>query len=241
MSIASVSSFQIFHEPFVVADIYGEERRFPCSLDTVNGYTLADVKCSLEADFPGKIAVFAKDMPTTLRGNMDKLPNKYLHTFLIRDPKSAAISQYLKGLKTLPKINPDVKSLGQLEYMSMKPMWDLYIYVTETLQQKPIVIDSDDLLRSPRKVIQKYCNATGLPFHESMLNWTPGNTSYWFPKFLEKPYVDYFARAIGSSCFEEPQDALRSSSFKEVELPKEVLEIIESNQPMYDELSKNKI
>ncbi|XP_077992504.1 uncharacterized protein LOC144446580 [Glandiceps talaboti] len=243
LAMASVPLFQVIHEPYIIADNYGEERRYQLSPEKVSGYSYAEVKCTLEANFPGKKAVFVKDLPVTLQGNMDNLPTGYLHTFLIRDPKSTILSYYKMALKCLPKSNTDFKSTGYLEYMSMKPTFDLYRYVMETLHQKPIIIDSDDLLHSPREVIQKYCNATGLPFHESMLNWTPGNTGHWFPKFLENPsHLGYFTHAIASSCFQQPQTTHSASSAEEeIEFPTEISEVLESNQPIYDELYKHKL
>ncbi|XP_077988575.1 uncharacterized protein LOC144443075 [Glandiceps talaboti] len=202
LSMASVPSFQVFHEPYVVADILGIERKPMLSCPPVPGHTFAEVKVRLEAGCSGKCAVFAKDFAINRRGNMDNLPIGFTPTFMIRDQKAVVISHIKNSVDMYKDIAPidDIVN-GVADYSDLKPMFEIYKYVKEVLRQRPIVIESDDLVRAPREVLLKYCNETGLPFHESMLKWKPGNKSYWFPPFQEPPLVKYYEVALTSSSF----------------------------------------
>lgn len=39
----------------------------------------------------------------------------------------------------------------------------------------PVVIDSDDLLEDPMRMVESYCGAIGIPFIAQALSWTPGD------------------------------------------------------------------
>ncbi|XP_077988574.1 uncharacterized protein LOC144443074 [Glandiceps talaboti] len=241
LSMASVPSFQVFHEPFVVADVFGTERTpYTLGMPVVQGHTFVEVKGRLEADYPTKSAVFAKDFAINMRGNMENLPSGFTHTFMIRDQKAVVTSDFMKTVD----VYKDITSMDSIikvtaEYSELKPMFEIYKYVKEVLKQRPIVIESDDLVRAPRQVLQKYCNETGLPFHESMLKWKPGNKSYWFPSFQVLPFVKYYEAALASSSFVSERSS--NTSVSVVELPELLLKVIESNRPIYNELSRNKL
>ncbi|XP_077988576.1 uncharacterized protein LOC144443076 [Glandiceps talaboti] len=242
LAMASVPSFQVFHEPYMVADVFGVERQPLLSDPPVPGHAFAEVKARLEADYPTKSVVFTKDFAINIRGNMENLPSGFTHTFLIRDQKAVVTSDFMKTVdvyKDITSMDSIVKSVA--EYCDLKAMFEIYKYVKEVLRQRPIVIESDDLVRAPREVLQKYCNETGLPFHESMLKWKPGNKSYWFPPLQERPFVKYYDVALASSSFASVEERSNTSVYSDVELPEILYKVIESNRPIYDQLSKNKI
>ena len=58
-------------------------------------------------------------------------------------------------------------------FPGIKQLSDLFKTVQE-VDPHPIVVDADDLLTNVRELMEQYCTATGLPFEERMLNWTPG-------------------------------------------------------------------
>jgi len=47
--------------------------------------------------------------------------------------------------------------------------------LTERNSKPPVVIDSDDLLSDPPKMVEKYCKAIGVPFIPEALSWEPGS------------------------------------------------------------------
>ncbi|XP_077981432.1 uncharacterized protein LOC144436501 [Glandiceps talaboti] len=242
MAMTSVPSFKVFHEPYVIANMFGKDRRIFLDQPPVPGCSYSDMVRSLQADYPGKTFVFGKDFPQNLHGNMANLPAGYIHTFLIRDPQKAGISHFQESMANLKSLRDKEVSIKNIAYyMNMLPMLELYHYVCDVLQQKPIVIESDDLVNSPREVVQKYCSQTGLPFHESMLSWKPGNTGDWFHKFLEQPFINYYSTAIESSSFLPPASVPKKTVREEFEVPEEILNVIESNRQIYAELIRNKI
>lgn len=103
--------------------------------------------------------------------------------------------------------------------------------VTEELKQTPIVVDADDLLENPHKMLQAYCDAVGVAFDERILTWnredaagTLGvgwesdlNTSTGFNQFKNRP--------------------VKST----MQFPVEVDETISSSMPYYEELYAHRL
>ncbi|XP_077997892.1 uncharacterized protein LOC144451008 [Glandiceps talaboti] len=243
LSMASVPTFQVHHEIYAVAFLFGADRHetpdatlFP----ELPGYRYSEVINRLQADYPGKTAVFAKDFACFLRDTND-LPAGYFHTFLIQNPKKSALSLYRVAMKLYGEQMPYGEIIkGVLNALDMKPTWEVFKHVTQELNQNVVIIASDDLARSPREVIQKYCSETGLPFHESMLNWKPGNTSGWALPLREPPLIKVYSAALSSSCFLPPSESSTVTPDEE-DIPTELLDMIKANQPMYDELYKHRL
>ncbi|XP_071498619.1 uncharacterized protein [Diadema antillarum] len=129
--------------------------------------------------------VFVKDMGAGLTDDTFQfLPERYQHTFLIRNPKRS-INSYRKAMYT------QFSQLGLLEGEAaneqtydverddkyfppgcyMKELYDVWKSVRENIDSDPIVIDADDLLNKPAEVLSAYCAAVGLPYSESLLEW----------------------------------------------------------------------
>ncbi|XP_006813251.1 uncharacterized protein LOC102801267 [Saccoglossus kowalevskii] len=244
LSLASVRSFEVFHELYTVAYVFGDDRAYIHPPEhIVSGYSYADVKGKLEQAYPGKEIVFAKDFAVCLNGNMENLPNGYLHTFLVRDPRTSVRSHYAINRKILEdierydqKLYENLLSVSLSTFSDVKHLVDLYRHVTESLGQQPVVIDSDELFQSPREVLERYCRITGIPFSESMLNWTAGNIDHW-PDVLKDPdMAESYTAAIASSSYVN-----KASSYSDIELSKEMQSLVDSCVPMYQELIKFKI
>lgn len=74
------------------------------------------------------------------------------HIFLIRRPDKAIHSWYTSALKI-----PNWKFNSF--YAGFQSLYELYVYVCQT---KPaIVVDADDLLSAPDRMMEAYCNAVG--------------------------------------------------------------------------------
>ena len=50
----------------------------------------------------------------------------------------------------------------------------LFELLSDSTGVAPTVIDSDDLLSDPPKMVQAYCEAIGIPFIAEALSWEPG-------------------------------------------------------------------
>lgn len=84
------------------------------------------------------------------------------HCFLIREPREMITS--------FMKIVPNV-TLHETGYQEQADLFNLLI---EQTGSTPIVIDSRDVLETPRRILSLWCEALGIPFTEAMLNWPPG-------------------------------------------------------------------
>eukprot|EP01147_Barroeca_monosierra_P002491 gene2491-5421_t len=144
--------------------------------------TYKEVLDMLLSDFPDHSVVFSKDMAYYLRGRMtSQFLSGFTHTFLIRHPCITALSFWSKSrCESDGKPNKstgwtyfDVEELGFIE------LYELAKLVSNNFDDEPLIIDADDLLLSPSKMLHAYCTATGLPFSEDMLTWDARPMPAW--------------------------------------------------------------
>ncbi|XP_077983078.1 uncharacterized protein LOC144437919 [Glandiceps talaboti] len=246
LAIASDESIKVFHEEFCMAYFYGEERQ--CSKiqavtmrPRLQNYKYGDVKARLEKPYLGKTAVFAKEGAVTLGGrdHYKYIPRGYLNTFLVRNPRASILSTY-RSLKAMVPDANDITLIDLTKTLAdMLPIYELYKYVTEECQQRPILIHSEDLANAPKETLQKYCQATGITFKESFLNWKPGNFGH-FPEHQrtnQKAMAAFHENAVRSSCFQPSSDQHIDLS----ELPEELQKWSETFMPLYDEMIHQKL
>ena len=89
---------------------------------------------------------------------------------MIRDPAKTITSMY--------KHWPDFDE-AELGFAEQRELFDK---LSDHLGAPPPLIDSDDLLEDPHNIIERWCDAIGIPFIESALSWTPGardEVSWW--------------------------------------------------------------
>ena len=167
-----------FHEPFGEAWYQGDDARAP-RLDENSprkpGLSSTSVMEKL-AETAQKRPVFIKDMPQfTDHLWDDAFFDRYQHSFLIRDPAKVLASLHRSWSKsdhpgfTRNEIGVDEQRL-------------LFDRLTEKYGSTPVVIDSDDLLEDPPTMVERYCNAIGIPFIAEALSWEPGsrNEVLWY-------------------------------------------------------------
>jgi len=129
-------------------------------------------------DSPGKARTifYQKQMTHHL---LPKISRDWLHDvtncFLIRDP-AEVITSYIKK-------NPE-PGLNDLGFVQQAEIFD---FVRRQTGPIPPVIDADDVLRDPERLLRLLCDAIGIEFSDAMLSWPPGprNTDgswakYWY-------------------------------------------------------------
>jgi hypothetical protein len=85
------------------------------------------------------------------------------HCFLIRDP-AEIIASYLEKM---PEVSEDAIGIVRQK--------ELFEEITALTGRRPAVIDSNDVLRDPRAVLQRLCAQLEVPFLEDlMLHWPTG-------------------------------------------------------------------
>jgi hypothetical protein len=92
----------------------------------------------------------------------------------IRDPKQI-IASYAQ-------VRPDVT----MQDVGIEKQWWLFNYLTENNFSR-LVLDSNEILRSPQNVLQQLCAAISIPFSDAMLHWPAGPkkedgvwAKYWY-------------------------------------------------------------
>ncbi|XP_072028156.1 uncharacterized protein [Amphiura filiformis] len=236
-SIAEVEHSIVFFEYYIAAVHCGPDQIIS---HPVLGRIVSDpnisykyVKEEIENGQQGKELYFVKDMAYALGGEFGRLPEGYQHTFLIRHPahvfKSHSILLKKIGMPSLKSFLP--------QGFAFKEIFDLYEYVTKELKQKSVIIDADDLKANPEGIMRAYCDATGIPFSESMLSWKP-----------EAPHPPEWKAPpscwIGNQMFGTYKEAFESTEFKRSDrkpvdieaLSGEVKECTEFSLPYYDKL-----
>ena len=162
-----------FHEPFGEAWYQGENPLWPRVTDEsvrTPGLTLEGVLDKLLSD-AREGPIFTKDFPHYVAHIWDsKFLEYFNHSFLIRDPAKTITSMF--------KHWPDFHMI-EAGFIEQRQLFDL---VSDHLGSPPPVLDSDDLLEDPYKLIQLWCKSVNLPFIESALRWEPGardEVSWW--------------------------------------------------------------
>ncbi|MEQ8581057.1 MAG: sulfotransferase family protein [Marinoscillum sp.] len=135
--------------------------------------TVSEVRNWIQHTASQHEVVFVKNMAHHLINmNIDFLED-YRNVFLIRDPQQLITS----FAKVIP--NPQMTDIG------VARQYELYEKLLET--QSCPVIDSNEVLKNPEKVLRQLCQALGLTFEPSMLQWPAGALAedgvwaeYWY-------------------------------------------------------------
>ena len=154
-----------FHEPFGEAWYQGEAPLWPrLQANSVRtpGLTLESVWMSLQ-EAASNGPVFCKDFPHYVAHMWtNERLELFNHSFLIRDPAKTITSMY----KHWPDFHP--AEVGHVEQR------ELFDRLADRTGKPPPVIDSDDLLDDPHRMVETWCEAVGIPFIPQALSWEPG-------------------------------------------------------------------
>lgn len=138
------------------------------------------------------------------------------HAFLIRDPAEVAISYQ--------KIRPDLT----LDDLGFRQQAELYRYVTETLGQEPVILDSREVLQDPEAALRALCAAIDIPFDLAMLEWPAGpreSDGVWAPHWYHRVW-----RSTGFAPPPARPDAV----------PAELQAVVDAARPYYEELYRHR-
>ena len=154
-----------FHEPFGKPWYQGEQPRWPRikpDSPRIPGLTFDGVWEHLRSA-ANKGPVFSKEFPHYVEHMWtDDFLDHFNHSFLIRDPAKVATSMY--------KHWPDFV-LKESGFVEQRQLFDR---LCNKLGKAPPVIDSDDLLENPTRVVEDYCNGVNIPFIPEALTWKRG-------------------------------------------------------------------
>ena len=150
----------------------------------------------------GKQIFFQKQMTHHLLPEIDRewivdLTN----CFLIRDPREVILS-YIKK-------NPD----PALEDLGFVQQCEIFDFVREKNKTVPPVLDADEVLKNPERMLRLLCDAIGVEFNKAMLSWPPGlreTDGIW-----AKHWYDAVARSTSFQPY-KPREGNVPEQFKQV-------------------------
>lgn len=211
-----------FHEPFCQAWYQGDDARWPRLAEhspRTPGMTFAtQLDELLAAAETGP--VFVKDFPTFVAHlwspGDDAFLDLFTPSFLTRDPAKVLASAHRQWGE---RFHPD-----EIGFDHQRALFD---HLRQRHGTPPPLIDSDDLLTDPTRVVALWCEAVGLPFLKEALTWEPG----------ERHEVDWF----GGGWHESLKDStgLRPQATSSADLsgqPEWLLEMEAAGRPHYDHL-----
>jgi hypothetical protein len=102
------------------------------------------------------------------------------HVFLIRDPERL-IASFDKVIH-----NPNIQDIG------LQREWELYQHLVER-GHDPVILDSGEVLKNPKAVLQQLCDRISIPYTDEMLHWPAG------PKKEDGSWAQYWYNSVHKS------------------------------------------
>jgi hypothetical protein len=162
---------------------------------------------------PGCAIIYQKQMTHHLLPEVDR---SWLGTvtncFLIRDPREVIVS-YMKR-----NGDPAVEDIGFVQQA------EIFDTVRQLTGKTPPVIDARDVLQNPGKTLLSLCEAVGVDFDQTMLQWPAG------PRDSDGVWARYWYDSVVTSTSFQPYRASSES------VPERLREVEEQARGIYETL-----
>ncbi|CAG8623636.1 14699_t:CDS:2 [Cetraspora pellucida] len=152
----------------------------------------------------------------------ENILSKFKHTFLIRDPEKSVKSFY----RSINKSNNKKLNFDRIGIEELRKLYDI---IKNTINEEILLIDADDLVENPEKILRKYCENVNIKFRKEMLIWKPQKMDIWKNNYL------WHKNAMESTKFE-----LKFDNNEIIEYPQSVYNTILFEKPHYDYLYQYK-
>ena len=136
---------------------------------------------------------------------------KTVNVILTRPPKEM-LPSYAKQVK-----NPTMQDVGYEKHLEV-------VKYLKSVDKKPIIVDSKDILQYPQSRLRELCGTLGIPFDEAMLKWPAG------PRKEDGVWAKYWYHNVHRST------GFRKYQPKKDPFPEEMSDLLEQCQEAYDEL-----
>jgi hypothetical protein len=115
-----------------------------------------------------------------------------INCFLIRDP-AEVIASYTQS-----------RGVCSAEDIGIVRQWQIYQQVQGLTGQALPIVDANDVLQNPERILKALCAKMGIPFHPNMLSWPPGIRSsdgVWHPHWYASVkastgFAPYVAKSV---------------------------------------------
>lgn len=135
--------------------------------------------------------------------------------FLIRDPREVILSYIKKNA------DPALEDLGFVQQCQ------IFDFVRQRTSSVPPVVDADDVLKNPERILRLLCDAIGLEFDQAMLSWPPGLRD------TDGIWAKHWYDAVAKSTSFEPYKP------REGNVPDSLHDIYERCRECYEDLHKH--
>jgi len=166
----------------------------------------------------GKEIFFQKQMTHHL---LPEIPHEWIvdltNCFLIRDPREVILS-YIKK-----KPYPGLEDLG---FVQQREIFD---FVRGRANSIPPVVDADDVLKDPERMLRLLCDALGVKFDKAMLSWPPGLRE------TDGVWAKHWYDAVARSTSFEPYKP------REGNVPESLRDIYERCKECYEQLYEHRL
>ena len=151
------------------------------------------------------------------------------HAFLIRRPEEIAASLYalVQTVKSGDPLYHDMR----IEDIGLEALHELHAAVHDAGGNRPVVIDSADLVARPEATMAAYCAAVELPFIPQALTWEPGERPEW------RRSARWHGDVSASSCFEQRERRYTHT----VETSDELARFADYHVPFYEQLRRHRL
>jgi len=141
----------------------------------------------------------------------------FTNCFLIRDPREVILS-YIKKNR-----DPDLEDLGFVQQC------EIFNFVRKQTKSVPPVMDADEVLRNPGRMLRLLCAGIGVEFDKAMLSWLPGLRE------TDGIWAKYWYDAVARSTSFEPYKS------REGKVPERLSEIYDQCRECYEKLYQHRL
>ena len=207
----------VLDEPFYASYLVSTNKDHPMKKEVIQSQltNIDDVKKNCQVANKG--VTYQKHMTHHIIDKDYSWMNQLINCFLIRNPKMV-VHSFMKSWND-----------GGFEDIGFQQQYDIYKYVQENINDKPIIIDASKLRNDPKRVLSKFCAIVGLEWDEKMLSWSAGLKDYdgvwakhWYPSVLNST-------------------SFKPESKKQINLSDNEKTIVDRAMPIYEELYKDSI
>ncbi|KAF0508952.1 branched-chain-amino-acid aminotransferase-like protein 1 [Gigaspora margarita] len=123
----------------------------------------------------------ASNFLEAFEGNLEGNPlgskevlSKFRHTFIIRNPEKSVKSFYKAAYSTCKVWEACVSNSERYDIFFPENFWlkdsrILYDLIKKVTGEKIVLVDTDDLVLGPEKILRKYCEMVNIKFKKEML------------------------------------------------------------------------
>ena len=214
------SDTEVVDEPFYAFYLNKTQSPHPCFEEVLQSQSdnSEQVVNELTKDICNSKVQYQKHMTHHMLTGIDLNWVKELqHCFLIRCP-AQVVSSYTNS-----------RGVCSVEDIGIKRQFELYQQISHITGQDIPIIDSNDVLKNPEKILKRLCEKLGVAFMPTMLDWPKGSRK------SDGVWAKHWYKNVDNSSGFAPYSA------KNVQLDDAQLAVVNQVEPFYQQLYAKRI